>query len=628
MTAEQPFPADCAARFKLIKRLSAGGFGAVYLAHQKGLDRPVAIKLLLETMLEDAEQVQRFLNEARITASISHPCVVVLIDHGADHGIPWIAYEYLPGRNLRQLIDAGSMRWEDAVEAMFQVADGVSAGHDLKILHRDIEPENVLQMEDRSRFKIADFGIAKWSGLGRVKTRTGIIMGTPAYLSPEQISGLEASSASDVYALGVMLFELLIGHPPYRHDNYLVVLEQHLHGAIPLPSRYRPDLPAELDAIVERAMAKDPADRFPDAASLRTELQKVRAVPLTSEPGLARIPQASQVAGATVRVLMGLKGDRPTAHASAAGRRMPRSAFALAVLATALGLLVVTRSWRSDPSPSMTPTMSPTIAPHGEYEKWAADFVRRLDRPRPPDATRAAWAVADIRRLTATGAIRLQDPKDQRRFCVAAMMEIADRGELMFMRKGGADRPTFARDVGDLVGDFVQAGRMAFETIGEGDPSILKNPTTHYFLKDQGLVLPTRRAWTTYLPTCRRCMAMHVKTAKERLIENRFVDDLRHGIRLDENELQELRNVLHELARELGGATTIDKDQWGDHVCEWSRDRVMGRFDSVLSAGLGAQPQGDRGRLSSLHRQSETRARRNSPQPEDAPLRPPRPPQP
>lgn len=242
-------------------------------------------------------------------------------------------------------------------------------------------------------------------------------------------------------------------------------------------------------------MAKDPADRFPDAASLRTELQKVRAVPLTSEPGLARTPQTSQVVGATVRVPKGLKGDGPTAHASAAGRRMPRSAVALAVLATALGLLVVTRNWRSDkpgpslsrtaPSPSMTPTISPPTAPHGEYEKWAVDFVRRLDRPLPPDATRAAWAamaVEDLRRLAATSAIRLQDPKDQRRFCVAAMMEIADRGELMFMRKVGSDRPILARDVGDLVGDFVQAGRMAFETIGENDPSILKNPTTHHFL--------------------------------------------------------------------------------------------------------------------------------------------------
>ena len=359
LTAAQPFPPDCAARFKPIKRLAAGGFGAVYLAHQQGLDRPVAIKLLLEHVLADPEQVKRFVNEARITASLSHPHVVTILDHGAEHQIPWIAYEYLPGPTLRAVLDRGVLRVPDALGAMIQVAGGVGAGHERGILHRDLKPENVMQAD--GQYKVADFGIAKWSGEGQVRTRTGIVMGTPAYLAPELISGLAASPASDVYALGVMLFELLTGRTPYEDANYLLILERHLRSPIPLPGRFVA-VPAGVDALVQRALAKEPDARFADAADLRDALEALVAG-TGPAPASAPVSRRSAVParyGATrAAPSPGSPGRPALVLAGGAPRRWPRARVALFALALALAAL---RSRREPPQVARS-VAAPSIAP-------------------------------------------------------------------------------------------------------------------------------------------------------------------------------------------------------------------------------------------------------------------------
>lgn len=274
LTPANPFPPDCAARFECSRLLGEGGYGAVYLANQRSLSRPVAAKVLRRAILEDSEQVARFRNEAKVTAALSHPYIVRVIDHGAEEGVPWIAYEYLPGRTLRDIVDAHELSWRKRLVALAQVMDGVQAAHEVRVLHRDLKPDNVIEVE-HGLYKVTDFGIAKWAGGSGVKTETGVLMGTPAYLAPEQVLGEAASEASDQYALGVMMFELLAGRPPYLDDNPVLLLERHLKS--PIPALGVEGLPPELAVIVERAMAKRPRERFGAVRDMRAALERALA---------------------------------------------------------------------------------------------------------------------------------------------------------------------------------------------------------------------------------------------------------------------------------------------------------------------------------------------------------------
>jgi serine/threonine protein kinase len=271
---DAPFPPDCAKKFLHERKIASGGFGGVYLAYHRELLRPVAVKLLLTPT--DPDQIRRFETEAKIAASLSHPGVVQVLDYGAAAGIPWIAYEYVAGRNVRDLIDSGTVPLGTALRVAVEVASALGAAHEQGVLHRDIKPENILETPD-GHYKITDFGIAKSRHHAGVKTETNVIMGTPYYLSPELIQGHPASPASDVYALGVLLHELLTGRPPYVADNPYLLMEQHLRAPVPRPSDQRPEVPRELDALVHRALAKSAADRFPSAVELHDHLLPVAA---------------------------------------------------------------------------------------------------------------------------------------------------------------------------------------------------------------------------------------------------------------------------------------------------------------------------------------------------------------
>ncbi|MBI4862648.1 MAG: serine/threonine protein kinase [Candidatus Riflebacteria bacterium] len=185
---ESGLPGRCGEKFKVLQLLREGGYGRIFLAQQEDLDRPVVVKILSPASLKEAEDVQRFLNEARITTRLSHPNIVVVIDHDVEDGIPWIAYEYLPGRNLRDALVRGAISLDGALDVGVQVAAALEEAHSKEVLHRDIKPENVVEVEP-GRYKVIDFGIAKWSGDHAVHTMSGYIMGTPNYMSPELIQG-------------------------------------------------------------------------------------------------------------------------------------------------------------------------------------------------------------------------------------------------------------------------------------------------------------------------------------------------------------------------------------------------------------------------------------------------------
>ncbi|MBI4864986.1 MAG: serine/threonine protein kinase [Candidatus Riflebacteria bacterium] len=269
---EAPFPADCSRRFTPVRLLGSGGFGSVYVARQIGLERSVAVKILHGATLENSDLVRRFENEARVTASLSHPGIVKVVDFGCETGLPWIAYEYVAGDTLRQRLERGRLSGGDAVDAGAQVARALEAAHGIGVLHRDVKPENVLVTEGGS-CKLLDFGVAKWMRHNAVKTQTGVILGTPSYLAPEYIRGGESTEAADIYALGATLFELLAGRCPFVSDSLYALLDCHVREQPPSLVSLCPGLDADLDRIVLRALAKDPRDRYASAGALAEELE-------------------------------------------------------------------------------------------------------------------------------------------------------------------------------------------------------------------------------------------------------------------------------------------------------------------------------------------------------------------
>jgi len=273
-TESAPFPPECARKYRPVRMVGSGAFGKVWLATQLELDRPVAIKLLQSKALEDPEQTRRFCNEARVTASLSHPNVVVLIDQGAESGLPWIAYEYLAGRTLRHILESGRMPWPEAVRAASQIAAALEAAHDKRILHRDIKPENVIEAAPGS-YKVTDFGIAKWRDDEFVQTGTGVILGTPAYLSPEQIRCGKTTVQSDVYALGVTFYELLTGTVPFEGETVVDLMDRHLNAAPRPPADQFSDIPQVVSRIVLKSLAKAPLDRYRTARAMREALEGV-----------------------------------------------------------------------------------------------------------------------------------------------------------------------------------------------------------------------------------------------------------------------------------------------------------------------------------------------------------------
>ncbi len=271
-------------RYRVESLIARGGMAIVYLGTDTRLDRTVALKIMHAELANDEDFVRRFVGEARSVARLAHPNVVTVYDQGADGRILYLAMEHVPGRTLRDLLnERGRLGPHEALDIMDGVLAGLAAAHDAGLIHRDVKPENVL-LADSHTVKVADFGLARLLA-GASHTKSGMIIGTAAYLAPEQVSGGMTDARTDVYAAGVMLFELLTGRQPHTGETPLAVAYQHVSEVVPPPSSVVPGLAPALDALVALATSRDPELRPADAGQFLRAITGVRGNLPPASPG-------------------------------------------------------------------------------------------------------------------------------------------------------------------------------------------------------------------------------------------------------------------------------------------------------------------------------------------------------
>ena len=260
-------------RYKIIRKLGSGGMANVYLAEDQELGRRVAIKILNERHANDEQFVDRFRREAKHAAGLSHPNIVAIYDRGEAEGTYYIAMEYLDGRSLKELIVArGPAPVHVAIDYARKILDALRFSHRNGIVHRDIKPHNVI-VDAEGRVKVTDFGIAR-AGTSQM-TEVGSIIGTAQYLSPEQAKGAPVDQTSDLYSVGIVLYELLTGKVPFTGDSPVEIAMKHISAIPEPPSSLRPDIPEDLDLIVLRALGKTPEERYPSAEEMDKDLARV-----------------------------------------------------------------------------------------------------------------------------------------------------------------------------------------------------------------------------------------------------------------------------------------------------------------------------------------------------------------
>ena len=323
--------------YQVFQELGRGGFGVVYLARHPNLDRPVALKLLLDAENVDASMLQRFHLEAQSAARIKHPAMVRIHGLGTYRGKPYYVMEYVVGQNLKdRLKSEGPLEVKVAVAYLIELCEAIGAAHQEGVLHRDLKPENVIQDEE-GRLKVADFGLARELGEERERlTRTGAMLGTPGYMPPEQAAGESAriDERADVYGLGATFFALLTGRPPFRGDSPMATVTQLLREDAPPPSRFRPELPSAIDAICARALARAPGGRYPNVQAFRRDLE--------------RFQRGTKVERTSERLVRQVRtSDSKLKWAALAGL------FLLALSGSLVGAYVATREAEPTPTPAL-----------------------------------------------------------------------------------------------------------------------------------------------------------------------------------------------------------------------------------------------------------------------------------
>jgi len=290
-------------RYRVLARLGRGGMADVYKAFQPSLDRYVAIKVLHPSMVDDKEFIGRFQREAKSVAALRHPNIIQVFDYDSQGDTYYMVMEYIDGPTLRAALEDLHHRREQvpldvALRIVSDVGAALSYAHEAGVVHRDVKPANIL-LERSGRVILTDFGVAKIL-TGTKVTVTGTVLGTPAYMSPEQGMGEHGDSRSDIYSLGVVLYELTTGRLPFDADTPLAVLLKHVHDPLPLPRQVNPSLPEEVERIILRALAKDPSDRYGTVQDMLAEIAALptsvvpKAMPdgLTTRVLAERLPQA------------------------------------------------------------------------------------------------------------------------------------------------------------------------------------------------------------------------------------------------------------------------------------------------------------------------------------------------
>jgi eukaryotic-like serine/threonine-protein kinase len=328
-------------RFRLDEKIGSGGMSTVYRAFDPTLERWVAIKLMHRDISSDPDQLERFRREARTVAQLNNPHVVTVIDAGEDDGAPYIVFEYVEGETLKERIRRmGSLPVPEAVAYAIEIARALSSAHTHRLVHRDVKPQNVLIDRD-GRAKVTDFGIAR-SLESHGLTAPGRVLGTTDYVSPEQAMGHEVTEQSDIYSLGICLYEMLTGEVPFHADTQVAVAMQHVKEPLPDVQGRRPEISAALAAVIERATAKETRHRYATVDAMEHDLEEVLAI---------EAARAGEMSSEATSVLRSLPGDT----ADFAPRRMRRgrrraliaSTLVLALVAGAIAWLAT----RTEPGP-------------------------------------------------------------------------------------------------------------------------------------------------------------------------------------------------------------------------------------------------------------------------------------
>jgi eukaryotic-like serine/threonine-protein kinase len=351
-------------RYELKHVVGTGGMSTVHCAFDTLLERNVALKILHEQYSEDEEYVERFRREARAVAQLSHPNIVTVIDRGEEDGRQYIVFELVEGDNLKEVVERGGpLPVRRALELGLEVGRALAFAHAQGLVHRDVKPQNVL-LNDDGLAKVTDFGIVRsLDAVGH--TQTGTVLGTSHYIAPEQARGERVDAQTDVYSFGVVLYELLVGEVPYPGDGFLSVAMKHVNDPVPSVLEKRPDAPVRLATLIERCMAKEPADRPASMEEVVAELQAVAAELDGREGGEGTmIMRSPKVVPA-----------RPPRRRSAPGRRglpvLPLLA-ALALVAAAVGALLVTRGG-DDGGPGASPGQPVQVRGVASYDPQGDD---------------------------------------------------------------------------------------------------------------------------------------------------------------------------------------------------------------------------------------------------------------
>ena len=270
-------------RYQIIKTIGEGGMANVYLAYDTILDRNVAVKVLRGDLANDEKFVRRFQREALASSSLAHPNIVEVYDVGEDNGQYYIVMEYIEGKHLKQLLKKrGNLTVTEVIDIMLQITDGIAIAHDSYIIHRDIKPQNIMILEN-GLVKVTDFGIAMAMNSAQL-TQTNSVMGSVHYLPPEQASGSGSTLQSDIYSMGILMYELLCGQLPYRGDNAVEIALKHLKEPLPSIREHLPSLPQSIENIILRSTAKNPKNRYADAREMHEDLKTALAEARLNEP--------------------------------------------------------------------------------------------------------------------------------------------------------------------------------------------------------------------------------------------------------------------------------------------------------------------------------------------------------
>jgi len=321
-------------RYKIIAKIGSGGMAEVYKAMDTVLDRPVAVKVLHRHFAEDEDFVTRFRREAQAAAGLNHPNIVSIYDWGSQNGTYFIVMELLEGKSLKQYMTAkGIIPPAEAMEIIKKVLSAINFAHKHDIIHRDIKPHNIMLTRE-GEVKVTDFGIAR-AGVSTM-TQTGTVLGTAHYLSPEQARGQDVGVTSDIYSVGVVLYEMTTGKVPFDGENPVAIALKHVHEIPVRPRELNPDISEDLQTIIAKAMAKNPESRYQSAAEMRNDIMRLmEGMPIVA---LAPDEQETLVMAPPSKTARATQVKRPTTYQEPPRRRKSRAPMVLLVLFLILGM--------------------------------------------------------------------------------------------------------------------------------------------------------------------------------------------------------------------------------------------------------------------------------------------------